>query len=287
MDIPLVSVCMITYNHEKYIAEAIHGVLMQKTDFKIEFIIANDASTDETHTLIDQLAIDTNKITINYINHPANIGMMSNFVFALEQCRGKYIALCEGDDYWTDPLKLQKQVGFLETNDDYSICWTNYHILVDKQLVVPKWNEQYKNTNCFEVDFNNFGSPYCTYTLTAMFRRDGIKNIELIKYRFLKDNTIYSICLKDGKGKLLNFFGSVYRVHSSGIYSSASLYNQAYSNYTNLSEILKIIPESRVPNMFNKKKIWKKEFFKQLNKSNKSNIEKLFIKYKLIVNSII
>ena len=125
MNKPLVSVCMITYNHEKYIAEAIQGVLMQKTDFEIEFIIANDASTDNTHTLITEFAIDKKNITINYINHSVNSGMMSNFVSALQQCSGKYIALCEGDDYWTDPLKLQKQVDFMEANPEYAMIFTN------------------------------------------------------------------------------------------------------------------------------------------------------------------
>lgn len=280
-----VSVCMITYNHAKYIAEAIQGVLMQVTDFEIEFIIANDASTDNTHSIITQLAVDTSNITIKYFCHPKNLGMMPNFIFALEQCQGKYVALCEGDDYWTDPLKLQKQVDFLEAHIEYNICWTNYHILKNEILEVPKWSEQLKEMKNFEVDFDNFGSPYCTYTLTSMFRSRCIKNINLKKYRFLKDNTLYSICLQDGRGELLNFFSSVYRVHDTGIYSSASIYNQAYSNYTNLLEIWKFIPESRVPNMSRKKKIWEKEFFKQLAKSNKTYIEKFLIKYKLVVYS--
>jgi glycosyltransferase involved in cell wall biosynthesis len=117
-----VSVIMITYNHEKYITQAIEGVLMQECDFGVELILANDNSPDNTDDVVtnylSQKDIPKN-IKINYTKHKANKGMHPNFVWATEQCKGKYIAMCEGDDYWTDPLKLQKQVNFLETNEDY------------------------------------------------------------------------------------------------------------------------------------------------------------------------
>src|SRR5690606_26278394 len=141
-----------------------------------------------------------------------------------------------------------KQVDFLEAYVDHTICWTYYQILEDERLNIPKWNDKFKISGIFEVNFNNFAFPYCTYTLTTLFRKKCLENIDLKKYHFFKDNTLYSICLYQGKGALLNFFSSVYRVHNLGVYSSASLYNQAFSNYTNTSEILKIIPESRVSN---------------------------------------
>ncbi len=121
----MVSVCMIVYNHEKYIAQAIEGVLMQETNFDIELVLSNDASIDNTDAIVRGLLKDTKKVEIKYFAHQENKGMMSNFVFALNQCSGRYIALCDGDDYWTDPLKLQMQVDFMEANPSIGACFTN------------------------------------------------------------------------------------------------------------------------------------------------------------------
>ncbi|MFN6373756.1 MAG: glycosyltransferase family 2 protein, partial [Chitinophagia bacterium] len=99
----MVSVLMITYNHEKYIEEAIRGILMQQVDFHVELLICNDASTDNTNKLIESCILsNSSQLTITYNHHKQNIGMMANFIFGLKHCKGKYIALCEGDDYWTD-----------------------------------------------------------------------------------------------------------------------------------------------------------------------------------------
>lgn len=119
------SVVMITYGHEDYIKEAIEGVLMQLVDFEIELIIANDKSPDKTEKIIHQIIKEHPKASwIQYVKHNENKGMMGNFTWALAQAQGKYIALCEGDDYWTDPLKLQKQFDFLEAHPECSFCFT-------------------------------------------------------------------------------------------------------------------------------------------------------------------
>jgi len=126
----LVSVVMITYGHEKYIRQAIEGVLMQQGDFDLEFVIANDCSPDNTDAVVqDVLSHHPNAHWIRYVKHEKNIGMMPNFIFALQQATGKYIALCDGDDYWTDPYKLQKQVDFLEANPDYVLSFHKVKIL--------------------------------------------------------------------------------------------------------------------------------------------------------------
>lgn len=122
----LVSVIMITYNHEKYIEEAVNGVLMQKTNFDYELIVANDQSTDQTDNVIKRILLEHPLSgRVHYIEREKNIGMVANFIDTTKQSRGKYIALCEGDDYWTDPLKLQKQVNFLEKNIQYSMVCHN------------------------------------------------------------------------------------------------------------------------------------------------------------------
>lgn len=128
--IPMVSVVMITYNHEKYIEEAIEGVLMQTITFPIELIIANDNSPDNTDDIVKNILKNHSKsFIIRYINQKENKGMIANFIDALSQCSGKYIAFCEGDDYWVDHLKLQRQVNFLEENLEYGLVATDFSIL--------------------------------------------------------------------------------------------------------------------------------------------------------------
>ena len=119
-----VSVSMPTYGQENYILDAIKGVVSQQYDGEIEFIISNDNSPDQTDEIIENYLKNTdipNNISIKYIKHENNIGAIPNFAWTLQQSSGKYIAICEGDDYWTDPLKLQKQVDFLEENEEYTM----------------------------------------------------------------------------------------------------------------------------------------------------------------------
>ncbi|WP_072944303.1 glycosyltransferase family 2 protein [Flavobacterium granuli] len=123
---PKVSVCMITYNHEKFIAEAINGVLMQECDFEIELIIANDCSPDQTDEVIQNILENHPRASwIKYIKQEKNIGIMPNFIFSLNQCKGDFVAMCEGDDYWITKDKLQKQVDILESNNNVGLVYTN------------------------------------------------------------------------------------------------------------------------------------------------------------------
>jgi len=121
MKTPLVSIAMIAYNVEKYIVEAIESVLVQKTNFKYELVIGEDCSTDNTL----QMVLDYQKKfpeTIRVLTREKNLGLTPNSVDTQNHCSGKYIALLDGDDYWTDEYKLQKQIDFLEKNSDFSAC---------------------------------------------------------------------------------------------------------------------------------------------------------------------
>ena len=133
-----VSVCMLTYGHENYIRQAIEGVLMQECNFQVELIIANDCSPDNTYVVIQDILNNHPKSHwIRYIQHKENKGMMTNFIYALQQCKGKYIALCEGDDFWTYSLKLQKQIDFLEANPNYVLSFHRIKILQMNGELVP------------------------------------------------------------------------------------------------------------------------------------------------------
>ena len=119
----LVSVCCITYNHEDYIRDTIEGFLMQEADFPIEIIIHDDASTDNTQEIIKEYAEKDDRILPILREENIKSTGVAVFPITFEKARGKYIAMCEGDDYWTDPLKLQKQVEFMEENEDCSLCF--------------------------------------------------------------------------------------------------------------------------------------------------------------------
>jgi glycosyltransferase involved in cell wall biosynthesis len=125
MDVqPLVSVRTVTYNQEKYIAACLEGILMQHTDFPFEVIVGEHSSSDRTQEIV--LAYQAKypeKIHALITGRDAKV--MENAIRTQQACRGKYQALCEGDDYWIDPLKLQKQVDFLESHPDVTMCFTN------------------------------------------------------------------------------------------------------------------------------------------------------------------
>lgn len=127
--LPKVSVVTITYGHSRYILDTIEGVIMQHYNGPIQFIIANDSSPDNTHEIVKEYFAKNSvpeNFEILYARHETNKGMKSNLIWALQQATGKYIALCEGDDYWTHSHKLEKQVKFLEDNMDYMMVCTNF-----------------------------------------------------------------------------------------------------------------------------------------------------------------
>lgn len=132
------SVCVPTYNHERYIAQMLDGALMQQTTFPFEIVIGDDASTDNNQAIIREYAAKYPDIIRPFL-HTENQGPSSPREFAgrnnvlglLKACRGEYVAMCEGDDYWTDPFKLQKQVDFLDKNPDFSICHHNALVIYE------------------------------------------------------------------------------------------------------------------------------------------------------------
>jgi glycosyltransferase involved in cell wall biosynthesis len=219
---PLVSVVMITYNHENFIRDAIEGVLMQTCDFDIELIVANDCSTDKTdEVILDIIKNHPRAMWIKYIKHEKNIGMMPNFVFALQECQGQYIALCDGDDYWSDTYKLQKQVSFLEANPEYII-----HSGVAK-VFRGNENEEYigagEKDEVFELkDF--YGQNHIA-TSTILFRNDVTNWPQEFNNVIFGDWFLYMVLLHQSglKAYRSTEIFSVYRIHDKGIMKSLSL----------------------------------------------------------------
>ena len=123
----MVSIWCITYNHEPYIRQCLEGFVMQKTNFRFEAIVHDDASTDGTAAIVREYAEKYPDIIkpIFEIENQYSKGDGSLDRIMEEVCTGKYVAFCEGDDYWIDPLKLQKQVDYLESHPEYSMCFHN------------------------------------------------------------------------------------------------------------------------------------------------------------------
>lgn len=217
MDTPVVSVVMITYNHEKYIRQAIESVLMQVCDFSIELILCNDRSTDQTDEIVkDIIENHKNGKWIKYYNHDKNIGMMPNFLFALSKAKGKYVALCDGDDYWLTNNKLKKQVMFLESNFDVVGCFHNAYLLVDSNMD----GLYYADKNTGMISFNE-----------AILKGGGLYPTASILYRNIIQLPMFNAKIRAGDTCLLytlleegNLYycyevDSIYRKHENGIYS--------------------------------------------------------------------
>ncbi|MBU3822747.1 glycosyltransferase [Flavobacteriaceae bacterium XHP0103] len=253
---PLVSISVVTYNHKDYIEQCLEGILMQQTTFPFEIILGEDESNDGTRDIcIDYAKKYPDKIRLflrsrkDVIHINGNPTGRYNFTQNLKTCQGKYIAVCEGDDYWADPLKLQKQVDFLEVNEDYSICWTKYSINKRNCIEDPEWFDLLKDKMPYKIDLNNIFVPYCTQTLTVLFRRNSYDDNLIKSLKYFRDNTLYVICLNKGKGIVLDFNSAIYNIHTGGIYSSLTRYKQKYASYLNLKEIIEKIPNCNTSNI--------------------------------------
>jgi len=131
----MVSVFMMAYNHERFIAQALEGVLKQTVNFTYQIVIGEDCSTDNTREIVEEYAQNfPDKFKL--ILHQKNVGALANQMAILNACSGKYIAICEGDDYWTDPLKLQKQVDFMESHTDYVLTHSDVIYVNSKGEVI-------------------------------------------------------------------------------------------------------------------------------------------------------
>lgn len=277
-DLPLVSISCITFNHARYLRECFDGFLMQQTNFAFEVVVHDDASTDETKAIIEEYTQKHPTVfypmyqTENQYSKGVR-GIMAKFNFP--RCRGKYIALCEGDDYWTDPNKLQKQVDFLEANADYSICWTKYLIknesIASSILNEPEWINRVEKNKDLSFDLNTIFDPYCTYTLTVMFKAKDFDFKLFSEAKYAKDNTLYVMCLSKGKGMVLNFYSSVYRVHDAGIYSLQKSYVNAINNYFNFLEIVILCKEARNNHFLELMNYFKSDLKSSLKQHNKEH----------------
>lgn len=289
----MVSVDMITYKHEAYIAQAIEGVLMQETNFEYDLIIADDCSPDKTEEIVKNIiATHPKGHIIKYFRHEKNIGMHQNGLFAVQQCKGKYIAICEGDDYWIDPLKLQKQVDFLEANQDYVFTVGGYltrYLNENKEEVTIRKIKENDFPNGFTLKLEDSLTNWLTQPLTVLFINNKDIYNKLYLYNFSRDIHLFYHLFKVGKGFYFTDIMGVYNRHDGGIFNSK---HKKIENYLIHYKIYKELY------FYNKDKFTRKMYFNNIraliskineykNKKNILEIKKidLFMEGLMISNS--
>lgn len=231
---PKVSVFMLAYNHEPYINIAIDSILMQKTNFDFDIVIGEDYSIDNTRKIIEKIS-DNYPGKFKLLFNKRNIGALKNEIAVLKACDGEYIAMCEGDDFWTDPNKLQKQYDFMNAKPEYSLCFHKVEKLYEdgrKVLVVNKDDPtMYINGEKVQVE-EMMGPPYDTmnlimnerpcHTCSIFFRQEAIDfNLLMLSDEVLSGDYVLflTLSLKGDFGRI-NETMAVYRRHKDGISSN-------------------------------------------------------------------
>lgn len=234
---PIVSICCITYNHAPFIRKALDGFLMQEpptgvsaNDPWYEILIHDDCSTDGTDAIIREYAEQYPDLIFplyeevnQYSKDDRDIDM-----YNYNRARGKYIAYCEGDDYWTDPFKLQKQVDFMETHLDYSVCfhcYRNFKVKTSEYILETPPVKLLQSNNYpegLDIDLDRYFKGWYTQPLTMLFRVSMCDFSIRKAYRYFRDMHEIYYLLRAGKCRLLNFDGSVRNVHDGGVISMIS-----------------------------------------------------------------
>lgn len=218
--VPKVSVAMIIYNHEQYVAQALEGVLLQQTDFPVEVVVGEDCSIDATRAIVRDFQ-RRYPDRIRLIAHEGNVGAQRNLEATIAACTGTYVAFLEGDDYWTSPHKLQRQVDFLDRHPEYSLCFHNVAMLytdgyTGRRAFCPE--DQQETSTITDLLSGNF-VPTCS----KMFRRVLFRGLPEWTHRLLGADWSCNVLLAEHGGiGYINEIMATYRVHPGGVWTGAS-----------------------------------------------------------------
>lgn len=211
-----VSICMLAYNQENFIRQAIEGVLIQKTNFLIELVIGEDYSTDKTREICLEYK-NQHPDVIQLITREKNVGVAINSVETLNLCKGTYIAFCEGDDYWTDPNKLQKQVDFMDQNTDFALVYHRVALFdEDRQESTPEKmnNQEYE----IEYSIEDLTKSNFIHTPSVLIRNHLVDYSVLLNSKVVGDYYLWILCAELGKIKYLPDVMAVYRVWNGSVW---------------------------------------------------------------------
>lgn len=236
---PLVTIICIAYNHESYIRQCLDGFMMQKTNFPFEVLIHDDASNDNTTDIIreyEERFPDIIKPIYQKENQYSK-GVQIGLTYLYPNAKGKYIAECEGDDYWTDPLKLQMQVDFLELNEDYSMCFHGARIIsninTEKGLACEHLEDRdYSATELFHV--------WTVPTASIVYRVECLA-FPLVHQEWFLNGDIKLILTASQFGRIrgMSRVMSVYRMHLGGVSYDPSVQEERCKKYPNHYKAIK------------------------------------------------
>ncbi len=236
------SVCLTTYNHEQFIAQAIESVLMQQTTFDYEIIIGEDDSSDNTRAIVkdykerfaDRIRLFLNsRDTVIYINgKPTGLW---NFINKLNNTRGKYIALLDGDDYWTSPQKLQKQVDILESDQSLGGCFHETQLVYEDGSLGKIYGRDV-NDLMYQDDTITAYSPF--HTSSFVFRKEALQIPDWFHETQSADMALFSIVSAFGPLKKIPEIMSIYRKHKGGISNRPDVIDKFTNNRIRLIERL-------------------------------------------------
>lgn len=246
MSKPLVSICCITYNHAPFIRKCLEGFLMQK-DVDYEILIHDDCSTDGTTEIVREYEAkhpDIIKPIYETENQYQKVGTSGIDMFNYRRAQGKYIAYCEGDDYWTNPLKLKKQVDFMEANPEYSVCFTTFrnHVVKTDEYIETeptKLLQTNGNPDGMDIDLDLFFKRWYTQPMTMLFRVSAFNFDWHKQYKHYRDQCEIYHLMKVGKCRLINLDSGVRNMHSGGISSLISTKQQFQVSETVAYELYK------------------------------------------------
>jgi glycosyltransferase involved in cell wall biosynthesis len=216
---PLVSVCIITYNQEKYIAQCLDSVLAQQCSFPVQIYIGDDCSTDSTSSVI-RTYMDRHPGRISYHRPEKNLGMHRNWLQSIQACEGHYVALLEGDDYWTDPSKLQKQVEHMNQHPTHTVCFTNAEVKNEvSERAYPLYVEDTGKTEFTLSDLLRFNlMPTCT----VLYRKEALRHIPDAYFKSpYADWILHSLYAQQGSIGYIPLTTGCYRLHPQGVFGGS------------------------------------------------------------------
>jgi glycosyltransferase involved in cell wall biosynthesis len=242
----IISIAIVTYNHEKYIAQAIESVINQKTDFAFEIIIGEDCSTDKTRAICIAYQKKYPE-RIKLILHEKNVGLYKNNLSTWLACTGKFVALCEGDDYWTDPYKLQKQVDFLEQNPEYSTCFHQTTIEY-YELGIIRQEFFFKNPTKTSYTFKEIVENWISHTTSLVFRNffPTYPNHPFFSSEhFYCDRPLEAFLAKQGNFYYLNESMSCFRRHAQNMSKIGDLSDMYMNGARAFQKMIDIFVENK------------------------------------------
>lgn len=220
-----ISVVVTSYNHEKYIEECMNSILMQKGDFELEIIVGDDDSKDNTRKILESYQKKHPNI-IKLLPLTKNIGVTKNLKRCFKEVTGRYMAICEGDDYWTDEYKLQKQTDFLDNKKECGFCFNAFLMFYENNTDQNYVFQEKLNKDTFstkELVLNNFIGNFSA----CMYRNDVIKSLPDELYEIFTVDWMFNIVNSEyGKIGFINEVMSVYRLHEQGLWSSKTSPNK-------------------------------------------------------------